>query len=64
MHDGCTPLMVAARSGALGSTIEYLLTVTTDINARGKDGATALGLARQHGHTEAARLLQDHGASE
>ncbi len=64
MHDGCTPLMVAARSGALDSTVEYLLTVTTDLNARDKDGATALGLARQHGHADAARLLQNHGASE
>ena len=64
MHDGATPLMVAAREGVTTPNMEVLLQLTTDINARDKQGLTALDLARQHGHTAVARSLLDKGASE
>ena len=64
MHDGCTPLMVAAREGAPLSTVEYLVKVTENVNARDKQGLTALGLARQHGHAEIVKLLTSDGAPE
>ena len=64
MKDGCTPLMVAARGGVTSANLELLIKVTGDINARDKQGLTALGLACQHGHSETAKLLQDKGALE
>ena len=64
MHDGCTPLMVAAREGGTGTSLDLLLQVTTDLNARDKQGLTALGLARQHGHAAIVKALQEHGATE
>ena len=64
MHDGATPLMVAARDGVTTPNMDVLLKLTTDINARDKQGMTALSLARQHGHAAVARSLQDKGALE
>ncbi len=64
MKDGNTPLMVAAREGGQGPSLDLLLQVTSDVNARNKDGLTALGLARQHGYAGTAKLLQDHSAQE
>ena len=64
MHDGCTPLMVAAREGGMGPSLDLLLQVTTDLNARDKQGLTALGLARQNGHAAVVKMLQEHGATE
>jgi ankyrin repeat protein len=63
-HDGATPLMVAARNGVTGPSTEVLLQVTADINARDKQGLTALGLARQHGHSGMVKMLQAKGARE
>ncbi len=64
MHDGCTPLMVAARSGVTGPSLDTLLEVTADLNARDKQGMTAVGLARQHGHAQIAKLLEAKGGTE
>ena len=64
MKDGNTPLMISARQGVTGPSMELLLRVTTDINARNKAGQTALDLARLKGHVAAAKMLQDHGALE
>ena len=64
MHDGCTPLMVAAREGTTGPGLDLLVKVTSDINARDQDGLTALDLAREHGHGEIVKVLQSHGALE
>ena len=64
MHDGATPLMVAAREGVTTPNLEVLLQLTTDLNARDKQGLTALGLARQHGHAAVAKSLHDKGALE
>ncbi len=64
MTNGCTPLMVTAREGGTGPNLDLLLQLTTDLNARDKDGHTALALARQQGHPEVAKILQDRGARE
>ena len=64
MHDGSTPLMVAARDGISGPSMEVLLQLTTNLDARDKQGMTALGLARQHGHAQVVKLLEAKGARE
>ena len=64
MSDGSTPLMVAARNGRSGAGMELLLQLTTDLNARDKQGLTALGLARQHGYAKVVKMLEAKGARE
>jgi ankyrin repeat protein len=60
---GMTPLLYAA-SIDYGDTktINALLEAGADINARSRDGATALGLARKYGHTQIAKALEKAGA--
>lgn len=64
MHDGATPLIVAARNGITTPNMDALLQVTANLDARDKQGLTALGEARQHGHTAVVKLLQEKGAFE
>lgn len=64
MKDGSTPLMVAAREGGSGPSLDLLLQVTGNVNVRNQDGLTALGLAHQRGHGDIVKLIQDRGAVE
>lgn len=63
-NDGWTALMLAARTGTKGENLALLLRITKDLNARNKDGKTALGLAREFGHGEVAERLVARGAVE
>ncbi|MEX0671925.1 MAG: ankyrin repeat domain-containing protein [Candidatus Babeliales bacterium] len=59
-YTGMTPLMIAARHGAV-ATLEKLITKGALINWH-KQGGTALIEALAHNQTGAAQLLLDHGA--
>ena len=58
---GWTALMTAARDGH-NTTVKILLEHGADVNAVGKDGNTALMLARELSRTEIVRLLKRAGA--
>jgi len=62
--DGTTPLMIAAKEGAIGPILDTLLKGGADINARNKAGLTALSVARKYGRTEMAEYLRSKGAQE
>lgn len=59
--DGFTPLMSAARSGSLAKAT-LVLSENVDVNARSRDGRTALGLAAANGHVRLVRRLLQAGA--
>jgi len=42
--------------------VKLLLNAGTDVNAKDRDGATAIHMAAFHGHTEMVELLLDRGA--
>jgi uncharacterized protein len=56
-----TPLMYAARQGALAAA-RVLAEAGADLNATNRDGATAMTLAIVNGHYDLADLLLDKGA--
>ncbi len=62
--DGTTPLMIAAKEGALGANTEALLKAGAQINARNRAGLTPLGIARKFGRLEMMEFLQDRGGLE
>ncbi len=73
-HGNATPLMVAAGLGWIGNfsqnapdafveAVRYCLELGNDVNARDKDGFTALHGAASRGDLEIVQLLVDHGAS-
>lgn len=64
MKDGTTPLMIAAREGAVGPVTAALLQGGAEINVRNAAGLTALGVARKYGRTEMAEYLQSHGGKD
>ena len=55
-------LLEAARAGD-AAAVRALLQTGTEVNAARGDGITALHLAAEHGHAEAARTLLDGGAA-
>ncbi len=55
-------LLEAARAGD-AAAVRALLQTGTEVNAARGDGITALHLAAEHGHAEAARTLLDAGAA-
>lgn len=59
---GWTPLMYAARQGALG-TAQVLVEVGADLNVQDPDGTTALVLAIINAHYDLAALLVEKGAN-
>jgi ankyrin repeat protein len=56
------PILVRAASHSYKDIIEILLTYGTDVNAEGKNGATALHVAAFRGDMEIGKLLIHHGA--
>lgn len=56
-----TPLMWAARNGNK-KMVKFLIENKADINAKDKEGDTALSMAAMYGHTEAAKYLIAAGA--
>lgn len=56
-----TPVMEAAKARD-GQALRMLLEKNGDVNARAKNGSTALLVAIAYGNVENARLLIDHGA--
>ena len=61
--DGMTPLLYAARWGNL-DLARLLVERGANINARAKDGSTALAMARSNGNTPMYDYLAGRGASE
>ena len=59
--EGYTPLMMAANNNAL-DLAEFLIGRGANVNARAKDGATALSLAIEENHQEMVKLLLARGA--
>lgn len=57
------PLHNAAQNGQI-EMIELLLNVHAQVNPRGSSGKTPLTLAQEAGHSQAAALLRQHGATE
>ena len=57
-----TPLMEAAASGH-SETVDFLLQVGADLNAKASSGETALFLAASRGHVEVVRILLAKGAN-
>jgi ankyrin repeat protein len=60
-HGSWTPLMYAAREGAMDS-VRVLCDAGADVNLADPDGSTALLLAIVNGHYDTASLLIDKGA--
>jgi ankyrin repeat protein len=60
--NGGTPLHVAAFNGHL-SVVKYLIAAGVDVNARDKEGWTALSQARDQGFPEIIDWLKQHGAT-
>jgi uncharacterized protein len=58
-----TPTMFAAQHGHT-DIVKRLVEHGGDLDARGEHGLTALGFARQNGHDETARLLEQAGAAK
>ncbi len=59
--NGWTPLMHAIHKNQKASVIA-LLDAGADINARGRDGMTALTMAAGYGYTDIVQVLLDRGA--
>jgi ankyrin repeat protein len=55
--------MFAAQHGHT-DIVKRLVEHGGDLDARGQHGLTALGFARQNGHDETARLLEQAGAPQ
>ena len=55
--NGQTPLMFAAFRNR-PQLVKYLLSAGADPKATAEDGGTALSIARKHGFTEVAELLE------
>lgn len=65
MNDGTTALMYAVYADPVDlGLIRQLIAAGADMNAKNKDGRTALGLARRKGAAEAEKLLLAAGAKE
>lgn len=62
MHDGTTPLILAARL-AIEGMVEDLINADADINAADNSGKTALHWAAAVNNTEAVNILLAHGAN-
>jgi len=60
---GYTCLMMVARNGN-PELVKFLLSKGADINAKAKDGSTALSLAMEENDAEMAALLKANGATE
>ncbi|HZO99319.1 MAG TPA: ankyrin repeat domain-containing protein, partial [Terriglobia bacterium] len=60
-HLGSTPLMIAAMHG-IPVIVQALLAQGADVNAKDKEGATALAIATERKKTEVVKLLQQAGA--
>src|SRR5579871_370780 len=59
---GATPLHAAARNGRL-EIVRYLISMGADVNARRKDGDTALLESAYQGHLAVSNLLIESGAN-
>jgi uncharacterized protein len=59
---GTTPLVLAAREGALES-VAALLAAKADPDKTAGDGSSAMLVAVQNGHYDVAKYLVDHGAN-
>lgn len=62
MHDGTTPLILAARL-AIDGMVDHLVTAQADINAADNSGKTALHWAAAVNNVEALQILVSHGAN-
>jgi Notch-like protein len=62
MHDGTTPLILAARL-AIEGMVENLITAQADINFADNSGKTALHWAAAVNNVEALQILLNHGAN-
>uniref|UniRef100_A0A7V6CNA6 Ankyrin repeat domain-containing protein n=1 Tax=candidate division WOR-3 bacterium TaxID=2052148 RepID=A0A7V6CNA6_UNCW3 len=56
-------LLNACKDGDL-EKVKQLLESRADVNARNKDGKTALRIALEEGHKEIVKLLKSYGAKE
>jgi len=63
MHDGTTPLILAARL-AIEGVVENLIQAGADINAADEHGKTALHWAAAVNNLEAVTSLLSHGANK
>ena len=63
MHDGTTPLVLAARL-AIEGMVEDLINAEADINAADDQGKTALHWAAAVNNTDAVNILLSHGANK
>lgn len=61
--EGYTPLMTAAKHDRQ-AFVKLLIKNGADINAKAKDGSTALSLATEKGHKNIVDILKSHGAKE
>jgi len=61
--EGYTCLMMAARNNR-PDLVTFLIEKGANVNARAKDGKTALALAQEEGHSEMVKLLKVAGAKE
>jgi ankyrin repeat protein len=61
--EGYTPLMMAASNDAL-DLAKFLIGKGANVNAKAKDGSTALSLAIKEDHEKMVKLLQARGAKE
>ncbi len=62
-EDDVTPLVKASVEGQY-RVVEVLLNQKADVNARDRDGKTALHWALKFSHNRVAQLLKDHGGTE
>ena len=63
MHDGTTPLILAARL-AIEGMVDDLINADVDINAADDQGKTALHWAAAVNNTDAVNILLSHGANK
>lgn len=63
MHDGTTPLILAARLAVEGM-VENLITAQADVNAADNNGKTALHWAAAVNNTEALQILLNNAANK
>jgi Notch-like protein len=62
MHDGTTPLILAARS-AIDGMVEHLINADADINAADNSSKTALHWGAAVNNVDAVNILLSHGAN-